>query len=189
MGWCVCAGGGGGLLPFFLARLHTQVCSLFLTCAPRRLPPPPLQVVRLDDMSLARVLPSAEDEINAACFHPHPGGGLAYGTKEGRLRIVRHDRSALGQEGGRAAKRAARGGGSGGGGGSSSGSDVEEGRPTERELEGLQQWMLTQQLLQSEAAAAGGGGPIPATPMAQQLEALQALWQGGRSASDPPPRA
>ena len=45
-------------------------------------------------MSLARVLPSGEDEINAAAFHPAPGGGLAYGTKEGRLRILAHDRAA-----------------------------------------------------------------------------------------------
>ena len=44
------------------------------------------------DMSLVRVLPSAEDEVNVACFHPAAGGGLAYGTKEGRLRILRHDK-------------------------------------------------------------------------------------------------
>lgn len=47
---------------------------------------------RLPDLRLVRVLPSAEDEVNAACFHPLPGGGLAYGTKEGRLRVLRHDR-------------------------------------------------------------------------------------------------
>ena len=51
-----------------------------------------LEVYRARDMSLARVLPSAEDEVNVACFHPSPGGGLAYGTKEGRLRIMRYDR-------------------------------------------------------------------------------------------------
>lgn len=27
------------------------------------------------------MLPSAEDEVNVACFHPLAGGGLAYGTK------------------------------------------------------------------------------------------------------------
>jgi len=32
-------------------------------------------------MELVRVLPSAEDEVNVACFHPFPGGGLVYGTK------------------------------------------------------------------------------------------------------------
>ena len=50
-----------------------------------------LEVYRISDMNLVRVLPSAEDEVNVACFHPCPGGGLAYGTKEGRLRILRHD--------------------------------------------------------------------------------------------------
>jgi hypothetical protein len=35
-------------------------------------------------MELVRVLPSAEDEVNVACFHPSPGGGLVYGTKVGR---------------------------------------------------------------------------------------------------------
>jgi activator-of-BECN1-regulated-autophagy protein 1 len=33
------------------------------------------------DMELVRVLPSAEDEVNVAYFHPFPGGGLVYGTK------------------------------------------------------------------------------------------------------------
>lgn len=32
-------------------------------------------------MELVKVLPSAEDEVNVACFHPIVGGGLAYGTK------------------------------------------------------------------------------------------------------------
>lgn len=32
-------------------------------------------------MELVRVLPSAEDEVNVACFHPRVGGGLVYGTK------------------------------------------------------------------------------------------------------------
>jgi activator-of-BECN1-regulated-autophagy protein 1 len=52
-----------------------------------------LELYRLGDMGLARVLPSAEDEVNAACFHPAPGGGIAYGTKEGRLRLVGADRA------------------------------------------------------------------------------------------------
>ena len=51
-----------------------------------------MEVYRVSDMNLVRVLPSAEDEVNVACFHPSPGGGLAYGTKEGKLRILRHDR-------------------------------------------------------------------------------------------------
>lgn len=32
-------------------------------------------------MKLVMVLPSAEDEVNVACFHPFPGRGLVYGTK------------------------------------------------------------------------------------------------------------
>lgn len=35
----------------------------------------------MSDMELVRVLPSAEDEVNVACFHPFAGGGLVYGTK------------------------------------------------------------------------------------------------------------
>ena len=50
-----------------------------------------LEVYRVADMGLVRVIPSAEDEVNAATFHPHPGGGLVYGTKEGRLRLLRFD--------------------------------------------------------------------------------------------------
>lgn len=40
-----------------------------------------IQVYRVSDMELVRVLPSAEDEVNVACFHPSVGGGLVYGTK------------------------------------------------------------------------------------------------------------
>lgn len=39
------------------------------------------QVYRVSDMELVRVLPSTEDEVNVACFHPSVGGGLVYGTK------------------------------------------------------------------------------------------------------------
>ncbi|TVU32442.1 hypothetical protein EJB05_24173 [Eragrostis curvula] len=49
-----------------------------------------LEVYRVSDMELVRVLPSAEDEVNVACFHPSPGGGIVYGTKEGKLRILQH---------------------------------------------------------------------------------------------------
>jgi len=44
-------------------------------------------------MRLVRIIPSVEDEVNAACFHPIPGQGIAYGTKEGRLRVLLHDSS------------------------------------------------------------------------------------------------
>ncbi|KAG8636834.1 uncharacterized protein LOC110601972 isoform X2 [Manihot esculenta] len=52
-----------------------------------------LEVYRVSDMKLVRVLPSAEDEVNVACFHPSVGGGLVYGTKEGKLRIFQYDNS------------------------------------------------------------------------------------------------
>jgi activator-of-BECN1-regulated-autophagy protein 1 len=47
-----------------------------------------LEVVRTSDMTITRVLPSTEDEINAASWHPIPGEGIAYGTKEGKLRFI-----------------------------------------------------------------------------------------------------
>ncbi|XP_010556869.1 PREDICTED: uncharacterized protein LOC104826055 [Tarenaya hassleriana] len=53
-----------------------------------------LEIYRVSDMELVRVLPSAEDEVNVACFHPSPGGGLVYGTKEGKLRIFRYNTAA-----------------------------------------------------------------------------------------------
>ncbi|KAE8667968.1 Transducin family protein / WD-40 repeat family protein isoform 2 [Hibiscus syriacus] len=49
--------------------------------------------VSVSDMELVRVLPSLEDEVNVACFHPSVGGGLVYGTKEGKLRILQYDSS------------------------------------------------------------------------------------------------
>ena len=51
-----------------------------------------LETYRASDMSLVRSLASAEDEVNVACFHPAPGGGVAYGTKEGKLRVLRHEK-------------------------------------------------------------------------------------------------
>ncbi|XP_024013300.1 uncharacterized protein LOC18020442 [Eutrema salsugineum] len=50
-----------------------------------------LEIYRVSDMELVRVLPSSEDEVNVACFHPSPGGGLVYGTKEGKLRIFQYN--------------------------------------------------------------------------------------------------
>ncbi|GAU27554.1 hypothetical protein TSUD_29860, partial [Trifolium subterraneum] len=50
-------------------------------------------VYRVSDLELVRVLPSAEDEVNVACFHPFPGAGLVYGTKEGKLRVFHFDRA------------------------------------------------------------------------------------------------
>lgn len=52
-----------------------------------------LEVYRASDLSLERVLHSMEDEANTACFHPFPGEGIFYGTKGGKLRILRHTQS------------------------------------------------------------------------------------------------
>ncbi|CAK9140842.1 unnamed protein product [Ilex paraguariensis] len=50
-----------------------------------------LEVYRGSDMELVRALTSAEDEVNVACFHPLAGGGLVYGTKEGKLRVLKYN--------------------------------------------------------------------------------------------------
>ncbi|KAL6565219.1 hypothetical protein OROMI_016669 [Orobanche minor] len=50
-------------------------------------------IYRVYDMELVRILPSAKDEINVACFHPLVGSGLVYGTNEGKLRIFQCDLS------------------------------------------------------------------------------------------------
>ncbi len=49
---------------------------------------------RVAGMSLVRQVAVLEDEVNVATWHPSPGGGLLYGTKEGKLRLFRHDRHA-----------------------------------------------------------------------------------------------
>jgi activator-of-BECN1-regulated-autophagy protein 1 len=49
-----------------------------------------IEVYDAKSMHLLRIIPSAEDEVNVACFHPRPGGGAAYGTKEGKLRLLVH---------------------------------------------------------------------------------------------------
>nr|CAB3456737.1 unnamed protein product [Digitaria exilis] len=53
-------------------------------------------VYRVSDMKLVRVLRSAGDEVNVACFHPSPGSGLVYGTKEGKLRFLQHSGANMG---------------------------------------------------------------------------------------------
>ncbi|KAF8712091.1 hypothetical protein HU200_028927 [Digitaria exilis] len=55
-----------------------------------------LEVYRVSDMKLVRVLRSAGDEVNVACFHPSPGSGLVYGTKEGKLRFLQHSGANMG---------------------------------------------------------------------------------------------
>ncbi|KAG1654124.1 hypothetical protein FOA52_010056 [Chlamydomonas sp. UWO 241] len=51
-----------------------------------------IEVHRVEDLELVRMLPSLDDEVNVAAFHPIPGAGIAYGTKEGRLRRLRYDK-------------------------------------------------------------------------------------------------
>ena len=41
-----------------------------------------------------RSLPSLDDEVNVAAFHPVPGVGIVYGTKEGKLRSLKYDKRA-----------------------------------------------------------------------------------------------
>ena len=41
---------------------------------------------------MVRALPSLDDEVNVAAFHPVPGVGIVYGTKEGKLRSLKYDR-------------------------------------------------------------------------------------------------
>ena len=76
-----------------VAAAEASLGSL-LSARPIRLPPPRAHVVievveARDPSSVVASVSSAEDEVNAAAFHPHAGGGIAYGTKEGRLRLLR----------------------------------------------------------------------------------------------------
>ena len=47
-----------------------------------------MEVYSLPDLDLVETFASAEDEVNVAIFHPVPGEGIAYGTKEGRLQRI-----------------------------------------------------------------------------------------------------
>lgn len=44
-------------------------------------------------MALVRTLHSTPDEVNAAMWHPKPGNGIIYGTKEGRVRRIMLNRT------------------------------------------------------------------------------------------------
>jgi hypothetical protein len=43
-------------------------------------------------MAVVRTLTADTDEINVALWSPLPGGGIAYGTKQGRLRLLQLDK-------------------------------------------------------------------------------------------------
>lgn len=70
------------LLGFALLIIQLFVCHTSLPSLPHSVP----------DLKLRRVLLSADDEVNVAVFNAFPAEGLAYGTKEGRLRLLRYDR-------------------------------------------------------------------------------------------------
>eukprot|EP00798_Chlamydomonas_sp_ICE-L_P025993 gene25993-11683_t len=72
-------------------RRHVGLCSLVVDSGTLVPVHTIIEVYSTKDMSLVRVLPSLTDEVNVACFHPLPGGGLVYGTKEGKLRIFKHN--------------------------------------------------------------------------------------------------
>ncbi|XP_051127777.1 uncharacterized protein LOC127249142 isoform X3 [Andrographis paniculata] len=50
-----------------------------------------IQIYRVCDMELIKILANAEEIVNSACFHPSVGGGFAYGTNNGKLRILKCD--------------------------------------------------------------------------------------------------
>jgi activating molecule in BECN1-regulated autophagy protein 1 len=47
-----------------------------------------LELIETMGMSVVRALGTTEDEINASAWNPRAGWGLAYGTKEGKLRFI-----------------------------------------------------------------------------------------------------
>eukprot|EP00210_Caulerpa_lentillifera_P007079 g6772.t1 len=59
-----------------------------------------LELYSTKTLALVRVMPSREDEANTALFHPFPGEGIIYGTKTGKLRIMRHRRTNSNGDGG-----------------------------------------------------------------------------------------
>ncbi|KAL6757465.1 quinon protein alcohol dehydrogenase-like superfamily [Haematococcus lacustris] len=73
-------------------RRHLSLCSLVLEAGGLTPVHTVIEVYRVADLALVRLLPSKEDEVNCAAWSPLPGGGLMYGTKEGKLRLLRHDR-------------------------------------------------------------------------------------------------
>ena len=65
---------------------------------------------------------------------------------------------------------------------SGSGSAEEQHPPTQRELDNLREWVLTQQWLRQQAMGTDVPGAGAAAGAAQQLQAMQQLWEqaGGR---------
>lgn len=59
-----------------------------------------LELYSAKTLALVRVMHSPEDEANTASFHPFAGEGIVYGTKNGKLRILRHKRTPSAGDGG-----------------------------------------------------------------------------------------
>ncbi|CAN0248292.1 unnamed protein product, partial [Phaeothamnion confervicola] len=52
-------------------------------------PHPVSFIYRTSDMRLVHTVQSVQDDVNVARFHPEPGFGFMYGTKQGRVRMLR----------------------------------------------------------------------------------------------------
>ncbi|GIL60773.1 hypothetical protein Vafri_15217 [Volvox africanus] len=73
-------------------RRHISLCSLVACMGQLAVVHSVVEIYSVPDLILRRVLLSADDEVNVAVFNAFPAEGMAYGTKEGRLRLVRYDR-------------------------------------------------------------------------------------------------
>ncbi|KAK2984947.1 hypothetical protein RJ640_013373 [Escallonia rubra] len=65
--------------------IKTAIWCLYTDPARRPSMSTVVKVYRVSDMEES---PSTDDEVNVACFYPSMGGGLVYGTKEGKLRVL-----------------------------------------------------------------------------------------------------
>ena len=74
-------------------RRHPSLCLLMADADSFSQVHTILEIFSTSDLRLVRIIPSVDDEVNAACFHPIPGQGIVYGTKEGRLRVLTHSGS------------------------------------------------------------------------------------------------
>ena len=74
-------------------RRHPSLCLLMADADSFSQVHTILEIFSTKDLRLVRIIPSVDDEVNAACFHPMPGQGIVYGTKEGRLRVLTHSGS------------------------------------------------------------------------------------------------
>ena len=52
-----------------------------------------ITIHRWRDMEVVSRIYSSMDDVNVAIFHPHPGFGLVYGSKQGRVLAIEGARS------------------------------------------------------------------------------------------------